>query len=133
MSASSDRGVTERARAAFVTAQRPANAKLSDWMRVAEMLDDISAKRAAGWSYADIRDALARTVGFKGRLATLYCYVSRLTAQRRAAATVENTVPTASQDSPPPPIEKRAEAADWNEKVCASPVGLGVQPVLGDP
>lgn len=106
MSASSDRGVTERARAAFVSARRPANAKLSDWMRVAEMLDDISAKRAAGWSYTDIHHALARTVGFRSSLATLYCYVCRLNAQRRALAMVENTVPTASQDSPPAAHQK---------------------------
>ncbi|MFZ1493391.1 MAG: hypothetical protein WAU60_08245 [Candidatus Competibacter denitrificans] len=99
MSASSDRGVTERARAAFIAARRPANAKLSDWMRVVEMLDDMSAKRAAGWSYADIRRVLARTVGFRGSLAILYGSVCRLTAQRRAATRVEDTVSPAASAS----------------------------------
>ena len=39
-----------RARAAFAAAPRPAGAKISNRAKVRAMLDDIRAKRAAGWS-----------------------------------------------------------------------------------
>ncbi|MBK8168614.1 MAG: hypothetical protein IPK64_21925 [bacterium] len=78
--------VFSQARAAFAAAPRPPASRVSDWDRVRAVLDDILAKRAEGWSYAEIRSALVETVGFKGTIGTLYSYVNRLSAERRATA-----------------------------------------------
>lgn len=88
MSAPADRGIPERARAAFGDAKRPSGGA-SNWDKVRSVLDQIHAKRAEGWSYDEIRRALAKTVGFTGTLQILYAYVNRLTVERRAAATAD--------------------------------------------
>lgn len=92
MSAPADRGIPERARAAFAAAKRPGGGGgASNWDKVRSVLDQIHAKRAEGWSYDEIRRALAETVGFTGTLQTLYAYVNRLTVERRATGATHRT------------------------------------------
>lgn len=77
-----------------------------DWIR--ELLPVIKEKRAAGWSYEDIRAALAETVGFKGTLKTLYTYTCRLASQAPSspAGPIAITTPS-SEDVPLSPVPRR--------------------------
>ena len=47
----------------------------SDRQIVREYLTEIVGKLKEGWRYEEIRQELERTVGFKGKLSTLYSYV----------------------------------------------------------
>ena len=117
---------------AFATAQRPASARTSDRARVHAVLPLIQEKLAAGWSYAEIRDALAQTLGFQGTLKTLYSYVSRLSALTPAPGEAPGTrVPSDSSEAgeegasssppppPPPPPRRFADSLDptWVDTV----------------
>ena len=74
------------AQAAFAAAPRPPGARASDKARVRAVLPEIRDKRAAGWTYAEIRAELARTLGYRGTLKTLYTYVCRLSSAEIAPA-----------------------------------------------
>ena len=72
---------------AFKNACRPPRAPLTDKDKVRAVLGEIQEKRNAGWSYEEVRQELAKTVGFKGSLKTLYCYIWQLSAgQTKPAA-----------------------------------------------
>ena len=77
--------VTGEQREAFQNVRRPGPPRRTDKDKVRALLDQIGAKRAAGWSYAEIHQALAETVGFQGTRQTLYNYVWELSSRKRAA------------------------------------------------
>lgn len=68
--------------ATFKTALHP-QLRRSDRQIVREYLPEIVGKLKEGWHYEQIRVDLERTVGFKGKLSTLYDYVEKLTREER--------------------------------------------------
>ncbi|MBS1223863.1 MAG: hypothetical protein H6R24_541 [Proteobacteria bacterium] len=78
-------GLTREQKDAFKNARPPARAQLTDKDKVGEVLGPIREKLNAGWSYEEVRQELARTVGFKGTRRTLYNYVWQLSAVARQA------------------------------------------------
>ncbi len=91
--------LTSEQKAAFGNAGRPARLRLTEKDKVREMLGLIGEKLNTGWSYEEVRQELARTVGFKGSLKTLYCYIWQLSAgQTKPAAQ-----PTPAAGAPAPP------------------------------
>ncbi|MEZ5580089.1 MAG: hypothetical protein R3F36_12435 [Candidatus Competibacteraceae bacterium] len=66
----------------FKAAPRPPRRR-SDRQIVREYLTEIVGKLQEGWRYEEIRQELERTVGFKGKLSTLYSYVERMTREER--------------------------------------------------
>lgn len=67
--------LTRQQQDAFKHARPPARAPLTDKAKVRALLEPIRCKLAAGWAYEEVRQELARTVGFKGTRRTLYNYV----------------------------------------------------------
>ena len=109
---------------AFAAAQRPVSTLTSDRARVHAVLPLIQEKLAAGWSYAEIRDALAQTLGFQGTIKTLYSYVSRLSAltPAREAPRAPGDSSEAGEEgasSSPPPARRFADSLDptWVDTV----------------
>lgn len=112
---------------AFAAAQRPVGTPTSDRARVRAVLPLIQEKLAAGWSYAEIRDALAQTLGFQGTMKTLYTYVSRLSALTPAREALLASAPSDSSEageastasSSPPPARRFADSLDptWVDTV----------------
>jgi len=68
--------------ATFKAALHP-QLRRSDRQIVRESLPEIVGKLKEGWHYEQIRVDLERTVGFKGKLSTLYDYVEKLTREER--------------------------------------------------
>lgn len=105
--------LTRQQKDAFKHARPPARARLTDKDKVRALLGPIRRKLAAGWSYEEVRQELAKTVGFKGTRRTLYNYMWQLTSDR---AKVTPAAPSpaqapASQETraiaevpPPPPV-----------------------------
>ena len=110
---------------AYAAAQRPVRTPTSDRARVHAVLPLIQEKLAAGWSYAEIRDALAQTLGFQGTIKTLYTYVSRLSALTPAREEAPRAPSDSSEageegaSSSPPPARRFADSLDptWVDTV----------------
>lgn len=120
----------EASYAAFAAAQRPVGTPISDRARVRAVLPLIQEKLAAGWSYAEIRDALAHTLGFQGTMKTLYTYVSRLSAPAPAREAPLARAPSDSSEageesasSSTPPARRFADSLDpaWVDTVRTRP------------
>lgn len=103
-------GLTSEQKDAFKNARPPARARLTDKDKVGEVLGPIREKLNAGWSYEEVRQELARTVGFKGTRRTLYNYVWQLSAVARQA------IPAA-----PAPAEAAASEKDRAEAGAPPP------------
>ncbi|MBL8259952.1 MAG: hypothetical protein JNM60_09110 [Candidatus Competibacteraceae bacterium] len=96
------RDLSQEKNQAFENAVRAAPRRPSDRQIVRELLPAIRRKREAGWSYAEIRAALAETHGFAGTLGSLYSYVSKWSnAQKKLPA------PPKSPEGPPAPAPPR--------------------------
>lgn len=122
---------------AFAAAQRPVSTPTSDRARVQAVLPLIQEKLAAGWSYAQIRDALAQTLGFQGTIKTLYSYVSRLSAltpDREAPRALGDSSEAGEEgvSSSPPPVRRFADSLDptWVDTVRTR--GKRTKPPLAD-
>ena len=74
--------LTRQQQDAFKHARPPARAPLTDKAKVRALLEPIRRKLAAGWSYEEVRQELARAVGFKGTRRTLYNYVWQFSSAR---------------------------------------------------
>ena len=72
--------LTRQQQDAFKHARPPARAPLTDKDKVRALWGPIRRKLAAGWSYEEVRQELARAVGFKGTRRTLYNYVWQLSS-----------------------------------------------------
>ena len=83
----------------FKAAPRPPRRR-SDRQIVRESLTEIVGKLNEGWRYEEIHAALERTVGFKGKLRTLYRYVSIERKQQRNVTGTES-INSTSPVSPP--------------------------------
>ncbi len=93
--------LTGEQKAAFGNARRPA-LRLTDKDKVRELLGPIGEKLNAGWSYEEVRQELAKTVGFKGSRRTLYNYVWQLSLNQGEPATPAPPVPGVSEPNPHP-------------------------------
>ena len=90
----------------FKAAPRPPRRR-SDRQIVREYLTEIVGKLQEGWRYEEIRQELERTVGFKGKLSTLYDYVEKLTREERQRQAPGTTpaIPTGPETSAASPTE----------------------------
>jgi hypothetical protein len=95
---------------AFQKTER-STAALKDRERVRQALPIIQKKRAAGWSYAEIRQEMQKTLGFKSSLRTLYKYVQRESA----------SVPATGPHPPAVPTETAPSAAPGNREPSPTP------------
>ena len=93
----------------FKAAPRPPRRR-SDRQIVREYLTEIVGKLKEGWRYEEIRQELERTVGFKGKLSTLYDYVEKLTREERQRQAPGTTpaIPTGPETSAASPTETPA-------------------------
>lgn len=112
--------LTSQEKDAFTRAQRPGVPRMSDKACVREVLPDIHRKIQAGWSYEEVRQEMAKTLGFKGTLKTLYQYVWQLsTAQTPAPPAPAPSMPRpvtpevsgGANRSPPPPDPAASRAS----------------------
>ena len=107
--------LTRQQRHAFQHARPPARAPLTDKAKVRALLEPIRRKLAAGWSYEEVRQELARAVGFKGTRRTLYNYVWQLSSALASPAPPPSTEAQAGQEARagaeaplPRPVEEAA-------------------------
>lgn len=87
----------------FRQSRQPGPLRLSDKARVRAVLPEIQRRRAAGWSYEEIRQEMANTLGFQGTRQTLYNYVSQLSSSTPASPSSAGPVSEARPVSPPTP------------------------------
>ena len=92
-------GLTREQKDAFKHARPPARARLTDKDKVGEVLGPIREKLNAGWSEEEVRQELARTVGFKGTRRTLYNYVWQLSSAPANPAAPPSTEALAGQEA----------------------------------
>ena len=88
--------LTSEQKDAFKHARPPARPPLTAKDKVRAVLGEIREKRNAGWSYEEVRQELAKTMGFKGTLQTLYRYVWQLSTGQ-----TQPNAPTAPNAGPP--------------------------------
>ena len=91
----------------FKAAPRPPRRR-SDRQIVREYLIEIVGKLKEGWRYEEIRQELERTVGFKGKLSTLYSYVERMTREERQQQDAPGA-PPATPARPETPADSSTE------------------------
>ena len=104
----------------FKAAPRPQRRR-SGRQIVRESLSEIVGKLNEGWRYEEIRVELEQTLGFKGKLSTLYDYVEKLTREERqqnapgatpATPTVPETPADSSTETPAPVDPPRRRISD---------------------
>lgn len=101
--------LTRQQQDAFKHARPPARAPLTDKAKVRALLEPIRRKLAAGWSYEEVRQELARAVGFKGTRRTLYNYVWQFSSARATPPSPPSTAAQAVAEAPRPrPVEEAA-------------------------
>jgi len=101
--------LTRQQKDAFKHARPPTRAPLTDKDKVRALLGPIRQKLAAGWSYEEVRQELARAVGFKGTRRTLYNYVWQLSSARATPPSPPSTAAQAVAEAPRPrPVEEAA-------------------------
>ena len=107
--------LTRQQQDAFKHARPPARAPLTDKAKVRALLEPIRRKLAAGWSYEEVRQELARAVGFKGTRRTLYNYVWQLSSAPANPAAAPSAEALAGQEAragaEAPPPRPAGEAA----------------------
>ena len=117
------RDLSQEKNQAFENAVRAAPRRPSDRQIVRELLPAIRRKREAGWSYAEIRAALAETHGFAGTLGSLYSYVSKWSnAQKKPPAPPRRIADLCGHFAQPypdgsPPQKKRTLVETLNKPV----------------
>ena len=91
--------LTRQQQDAFKHARPPARAPLTDKDKVRALWGPIRRKLAAGWSYEEVRQELARAVGFKGTRRTLYNYVWQLSSALANPASPPSTEALAGKEA----------------------------------
>ncbi|GEM_PF-1944656 len=91
----------------FKAARRPQR-RPSARQIVRESLPEIVGKLNEGWHYEEIRVELERTLGFKGKLSTLYSYVERMTREERQQQDAPGA-PPATPARPETPADSSTE------------------------
>lgn len=91
------KGLTAQAKKAFRRARRPLLPGASNRRLIRELLPEILRKREEGWTYAQLRQALADTFNCTISSQTLAVYVSQMT---RAASVTASDAPPDSDNRP---------------------------------